>query len=423
MPDPMEPFRTDHLFMLIGANLLPNYVAAKLLSKPTTTFWLLHSDGFEGEPSTKESAKRLERGLKKLRSESVIGFQGVFSVPIASADNQAIVRTIQSIIRDECIQESIGLHYTGGTKPMAVHVYRAIEQASINKQQRPIFSYLDPRKLALCVDGSGIQSMTVIPLLSDDQLRRKVQVELGDLLLLHGYSKPKQKEPPLRPEPLTATLATIHTHKDGIEQWKDWLYEGRRNTNGVLSSLPNPATYPALQPICDVLDKLCDSEATEQSVAALIGFEKLDSGFKWLLSEWLEEFTYRAIERCRIESSLLLHDVTHSLKPTALVGSKGHLELDAAAMIGYQLFAFSCIANDKPKGETKKHLFEAYVRTRQLGGDEARTALVCLVESGDILRQELEREWDAEGKIKVFDRNDLKDLPAAFEQWFRTASG
>lgn len=35
---------------------------------------------------------------------------------------------------------------------------------------------------------------------------------------------------------------------------------------------------------------------------------------------------------------------------------------------GFQVFLISCIANSKPKesSETKKHLFEAYVRTRQL---------------------------------------------------------
>ena len=93
-----------------------------------------------------------------------------------------------------------------------------------------------------------------------------------------------------------------------------------------------------------------------------------------------------------------------------------------AALVGYQLFAISCQAT-KDIDSTKEHFFECYIRARQLGGDEARTALVCLVESGDILCRELERDWDAEGKIKVFDRNDLKDLPAAFEAWFRTASG
>jgi hypothetical protein len=40
-----EPYRTDHLFLIVGANPLPNFVAALLLSKKGGTIHLLHSKG------------------------------------------------------------------------------------------------------------------------------------------------------------------------------------------------------------------------------------------------------------------------------------------------------------------------------------------------------------------------------------------
>ena len=184
----LRPYQTDHLFLLIGANPLPNYVAARLLAKQVTTIWLLHSDGAEKtEPSTREPASRLKAALEKLKREDKLGFQAVHLQPIPSADNDRIERTISQLLRDEGVSGTVGLHYTGGTKPMAVHVYRALEHAWAKKSPPPIFSYLDPRKLALRVDSSGTRSSELIPVLADEALRAQVEMKLNDLVALHGY--------------------------------------------------------------------------------------------------------------------------------------------------------------------------------------------------------------------------------------------
>ena len=70
-------------------------------------------------------------------------------------------------------------------------------------------------------------------------------------------------------------------------------------------------------------------------------------------------------------------------------------------------------------------MFEAYIRARQLGGDEAKVAVVCFASknnkngSPDIIRKEIEEEWDVEkGMFRIFGVEDLPDLPAHLKEWF-----
>jgi len=65
-------------------------------------------------------------------------------------------------------------------------------------------------------------------------------------------------------------------------------------------------------------------------------------------------------------------------------------------------------------------LFEAHLRARQIGGDEARTALVCLSSAPDILEQELQGGLDKH--IRVFGLKDLSNLGECLEQWIKKES-
>lgn len=98
-------------------------------------------------------------------------------------------------------------------------------------------------------------------------------------------------------------------------------------------------------------------------------------------------------------------------------------ELDVAAMIGYQLFAISCMAA-VPKGRAayKEHLLEAFVRARQLGGDEARVGLVCFYADAAQLEAELQETWLTQDAIRVFGRSHLPDLDIHLRDWFESAN-
>lgn len=96
-----------------------------------------------------------------------------------------------------------------------------------------------------------------------------------------------------------------------------------------------------------------------------------------------------------------------------------NFESDVLIIKGFQVFLISCIANSRSKesSETKKHLFEAYVRARQLGGDEARTAVVCLLDNSDAIETEMKRDWLPIGGIRVFGREHLDQLATHLNSW------
>lgn len=62
MVDHLNAYKTEHLFLLVGTNPLPNYVAALLLAKGEGKIILLHSGGHQG---TGKVAENLERAITK----------------------------------------------------------------------------------------------------------------------------------------------------------------------------------------------------------------------------------------------------------------------------------------------------------------------------------------------------------------------
>lgn len=129
-----------------------------------------------------------------------------------------------------------------------------------------------------------------------------------------------------------------------------------------------------------------------------------------------------------LADDLSLHSYGKGLEPIRGSRKKAAalFDLDVAAMRGYQLFAISCmvagIQGKGPKNNYKEHLLEAYVRARQLGGDEARVALICHFGDPGLLQQEVEESWFAEGRIQVFGLPELSNLKDHLRNWFQTAN-
>ena len=113
----IKDYQSDRLFLLMGENPLPNYIAAISLLKPQGTAFLIHTE------RTQLQAQRLQTVLavtKRFQSASLIDLGN------KQADAYCISQEIKKYARG--LQGSIGLNYTGGTKAMSVHAYRTIEQ-------------------------------------------------------------------------------------------------------------------------------------------------------------------------------------------------------------------------------------------------------------------------------------------------------
>lgn len=413
-----DRYRPDHLLLLVGANPLPNLVSALLLAKPQvegrgahTKIWLLHSDGQDGEPSTIKAAQALEGVLRRKLPNP----QDIRLHPIPSSSRAGIEKAIISI--SDQLTGKVGLNYTGGTKPMAVHTYRTLERC-LGKHTRLVCSYLDPRRLALRFDYVEGLDREIVSILSDPTLRQVIDVSLDDLAALHGYLPTTGEvwaDPRSTPYLLDLIQAIAHVHSsiDGFEAWRCWL------ATNPFTDLPSVVKYPDLAPVCAAFDLLCGGVGLAQAEQVACKIKNnptatLENCRKWFIGIWLEEYTLSAIQSSNIKPC----GRGKKYKPSRIAAD---FDLDVAALFGYQLFAMSCIAT-RERAKAKEHLFEIYVRARQLGGDEARIALVCCVDDPSSLRDELERTWDAEGKLTVFGRNDLMSLPMGLDLWFRTAN-
>lgn len=409
--------QVDHLLLLVGGNPLPNAVAGQLLAAPEATIWLLHSDGANGEPSTKKTAENLEQFLGQKNTQWTINLE-----PIPSSDNIRIENRLQQILKDNKINGRVGLHYTGGTKSMSVHVYRFLEKAFADASFRPTFSYLDPRHLTLRIDGHGTENSEPFFLIKDNVLRQQLQMTPDELAGLHGYERvvhnvnwAKPEETPGLME-LCQEIARLNSTQKGHLAWKQWVYKEQHKV------LPTPTQNSGLEGVTAAFNQLCGVPiGTAEMVAAKLLPGKpnvrLTACQDWFRGHWLEEYVLWSIRQI---ANPLIHSSEKGLTYKLLKG-QDDFDLDVVALIGYQLFVVSCITTSD-KDRAKEHLLEAFVRARQLGGDEARMALVCCYDTPLRLESEVSRAWDAEGKVKVFGQNEMGNLTQPLADWFQKAN-
>ncbi|MEA3280968.1 MAG: hypothetical protein U9Q68_00125 [Euryarchaeota archaeon] len=373
-------YQTDSLFLLIGTNPLPNYVAFRLLAKPECHIYFVHTE------ETGKIANRLvdAMGLPSDRWTKIL---------VKDSDANDIFTKIHSHAKDK---NGLGLNYTGGTKSMAVHSYRAI----LDVDPDAIFSYLDARRLELTVDRVGASSIRRPVGLS-------VRLSMEALLTLHGRTPDKLNKDPFQPDVCRELVAVPHT------ELRNWCNNNLRSGTH-LKKKQDPKTE---LPPFENLSKYWDGCETLGELAVQWG-KKIGSLARWFDGKWLEHYTLWAVQQVAQECGV--HDAVWNLEP-----EKNTFDLDVAALRGYQLFAISCTTVSN-KGLIKQKLFEAYIRARQLGGDEARVGIVCFAPSDNPesnparIKQEIEEEWDANGKFRVYGVADLPNIPAHLREWFNS---
>jgi hypothetical protein len=472
-----EPYyKADHLFLLVGENPLPNYIAAKMLLKEGGTIYLVHST------DTASKADCIGRMLEPINVVFI-------SLGRNEAKSNFIQNEIQGRIKkilEEHPDHTFGLNYTGGTKAMSVHGYRALFEASGVENRR--FSYLDARSLQMLIDRNN-DSPKPEPV--------TVKVSLKEIFNLHDlrWQEKEGQKPitePKMPE-LATELAKLHIDKNLVFAWHWWctnvLHPATRKSKKkphkspdwksdtelekvVLPLQPhsaiqklNEALLESLKPseegktllelfqednfkrlneLCSfynalwlqdyvpylgkvgkLLEKYLEASQTELSLKKAAkhgGFEKAKHVCEWLKGNWLEHYVLQQIQEVSKINLDLINDMGLSFKVRDKAKEdedQDKFEFDVAFMGGYQLFAISCTTDDTPT-LCKSKLFEAYIRARQLGGEQARVALVCCYNNPKKLEVELkvETEVDKEDpKIVVFGPQHLDNLQVHIKSW------
>ena len=399
-----QGYKTKHLFLLVGENPLPNYVAARTLLEEGGTVYLVFTKG------TANQKNSLQRELKNITTQLI-------DLSNQESNANEIRKTIGKKVNEIGQLESIGLNYTSGTKAMAVHAYQRVKEL----RNDAIFSYLDARRLKMCIDQENNE-----PILIDLNL----QIYLEELFNLHELYLLENFPPishPILPE-LAEEILKVHQQK-GIDKvdkdWKNWIGKPIGNTKNLRWCELFPNLKTMLNQYLDITEyspKITDT--VERA-----GFTKFDGegNFKtWLEGTWLESYVLKAIQDnskelgIAPENSMMSFNVTDkvNLVKTKSKQKDSKFELDIAFVKGYQLFAISCTTKSE-KSHCKEKLFEAYLRAKELGGDEARVALVSCYDEPRVIQQELKRFGFEDVKIRVFGRADLEDIGSKIVDWVR----
>ena len=412
----MKQYQVGHLLLLVGSNPVPNAVAGKLLVKSGGTITLICS----------MDSLTIAQRLKSWFEKDGITVREPNDSQVDPTNPSTIFPVVTQALGRANIQR-VGLNYTGGTKAMSVHAYRAVESWCKNIDCNATFSYLDASKLQMVFDSKDLESGQHVARIS---VATKVGLKLQELLQLHGWSL--KTEPAINPQlPMSAlVLLNAHTNDKASKDWFIWiasLEEHARKPNNEWQNKElhdKPLSWGELHKhdaLNQFIEQLSQESGTDQSkhldFAALKAngkFAKTKHIPEWLHGKWLEHALLQILQQQ--QSALQLHDCMHNVVPNEV-----EFDVDVVAMRGYQLFAFSCSTSSQ-KSLLKQKLFEAATRARQLGGDEACTALICLYEDASKLQKEVRdilNENNESERIKVFGRRELVNFSGEVENWIK----
>lgn len=399
----IEDYKVNHLFLLMGENPLPNYIAALSLLNKDCTAYLVHTD------RTKLQAQRLQQ---------VIAEDNYFKEPrlVDLGDRQADAHYIWQQIYPflQYMNSSIGLNYTGGTKAMSVHAYRVIEHFA----PESVFSYLDANTLEIYFDRKDAES---------DRIKILPQISLSQIFKLHGllWREPPSDQP-IRPD-IATQFAKLYQNPDGEIAWKEWRRYFRSRTRidnqwkselelQRLSAISMRDLPSAFQLALESMG--ATNQSLQLSQTCNHGFPSCTNVCEWLDGIWLEHYVLAQVQQIAKSADIQECKMSFRIDEKASQSRRWEkFEFDVAFVRNYQLFALSC-TTVSDRSTCKNKLFEAHTRAKQLGGAEARVGLVCCHNFPDSLRSELEVER-RDQRVAVFGRNDLGDLGQKILNWVK----
>jgi hypothetical protein len=412
----LEEYKVDHLFLLVGTNPLPNYVAAQLLvrDKTQSQIWLVHSAGVA------HVKKTLTKEL------TVLDFKQPISIEVKEARPEDIRNQIDKYAKG--LSGVVGLHYTGGTKAMAVHAYLAMEALTRHDPHNPnrpvlrqvFYSYLDARTLSMVIEGTTLAAPVPLPI--------HLSVTIEQVLALHGLHTLKRQLVRTTVWPFVSkALARIYTNADDVKCWREWCRKYLRHSNksgafvdDIELGKVTTATFPF-----DALREAFQQEYPDAvfplsfaDLAARSSFGDANENMaKWFDGVWFEHFVFQSFTPL-LGAKNGLTDLAMTINPlTNPEDTTSDFELDVVGMRGHQMFALTVTSSEHHKS-CKQKLLEALVRTEQLGGSEACVALVCCTDQPKPLHKQVSELFHQE-HLKVFGRSDLPDLQKRLADWIK----
>ena len=250
------------------------------------------------------------------------------------------------------------IHYTGGTKVMAVETVAALE-AALPKTIHLDTSYLDPRAAA----GPAIVNRAGNTWVQD--ARKSVNPCLSRIAELNGFM--------LGP----VTHSFWHQGKSQSQNYPapgQLTQEQRQTGRNVFTAghaTPTHLEYAAYAGLEDALNAIAEKDKTR-------------TNYKLFHSVYVRR-----------------EGAQDTAKP---------FELDVVAVLGYQILVVSCTVNND-QATIKGKAMEAILRARQLGGDEARAIVLCQADrqAVELIEAEMEDEMGSQSlPLRVWGKNRWK---------------
>ncbi|MFP4422939.1 MAG: hypothetical protein ACLFRG_20590 [Desulfococcaceae bacterium] len=374
------------LILLVGSNPLPNLLTARALRPERIA--LIHTN------ETKSMKNRLERILGK---DFEIDPADSFLEDSNSADK--VRRIVESLMSPP---DGVHLNYTGGTKVMAAHALLAFRSAGGKSENA---SYLDEGgpegKPRLRFDDG-----TVLPLIDFPELA----ISPDDVLSLHDIRPTPREavEPAPSAEDARTILQAVFEDIDAklrSSEWRSKRLHGERKRLEKAKKVKKAIEAP-FRP---------EEFGLELSLPRVPDATDMDKSafkhwYKFIGGEWLEEWVAEEIRTIGLEPEPNIMTGVNSKRGE----EDRNLEIDIAVFRNFRTYFISC-TTDATKDICKSKLFEIVVRSRHLGGDLARAALVCLADDKlvGLFRQDVADIWGASNTTKVFGLEDIRKWAGA----------
>jgi hypothetical protein len=406
------------LVLLIGTNPLPNYVSAKYFMKNNNKLkkiWMICSENFDNQESTKDYAESLQKLLKddKLQFPELIFIEDVGSKSSIESGLEKIIKQVSN--------NKVHLSFTGGTKAMSAYSYSYLK----SKVKSFSASYLSSRDFKIKCDCDDE--------FVSDNLNNSIKISFDDLLKLHLFKK-KEEETDKYEDFIGVTnkfQELINQNKisqfyldDGYQESifkirnKDVekIFKNIKISNSDMIMAYTDEKYFKKRLGClenkeknnfkdriNILKKILKYKPNDIFISIIkafpeeyrlyknsrfnkdIGEHNYKRAVEFMDGFWFEQYVEKLIENNLKDK---FDEILINQKPYREEESK-NFELDIVLMKGYQLIGISCTTSPK-KSLCKSKGFEIILRTRQIGGEEAKAVL--LTRAGNETVKQLQSE-------------------------------
>ncbi len=364
------------LILSIGTNPMPNYMVAKYLLMgareerekeklpvPDKIMFVYSSD-----------TKGFKESIVNLLNDPGIEPQSAFSdalvVPVNLEKKEREFDSIRRRVSEKLDElnkkesiNSIHVNYTGGTKPMAVGISSAVDAFRLDDKAK-IYSDLSPETFRLVLRNGDSY-----PVRKD--MRSFVSLTIQQIYKLHTLGKPTLKQEVSKDlyseDFIEYLIKKREKYKKNSNKYKYFYLWGKKLSdknfknfeNALKDSLPDYVPFPSA------------------------GWKKLNKIKKFIMGEWLEEYTFSILNELKEDKECGITDLAWNVE-AKIETEKGKrkFELDIVVVKGCQTFVITC-TSDHTSSRCKLKAFEGIYRSEQIGGEHSRTILVCMADNYD----------------------------------------